>query len=234
MMIIEQSNSPKVELKDSTEISLNGPQEKVVPSTKEGGENTNNVSFCSEVIMIETLHHKNYSETEKKNCWNSKEDLAKMRKEYTSTLKWMKENECRQDNSFEQEHCFRGLEFRILDRAIQRKHIRTEAWMAVFQEQAAQIHQGVRNDDVIAARYFLISRPCAFEAYNIGLADEIEAFRDDDALKCRTSQEYEGLKTQITQPRIQPRNKRKRMRHALSRVFRHQNECIAGGHDECQ
>jgi len=233
-MIIGQPNSPKVESKDSAEISVNGLQEKAVQSTKQRAENANKVSFCPEVIMTETLHHKNYSETERANCWNSKEDLAKTRQGYIRTLKWMKENEFRQDNSFDQEHCLRGLEFRILDRATQRKNTKTEAWLVVFQEQAAQRHQGVRNDDVIAARYFLISLPCAFEAYNIGLADEIEAFRDDASLKRMTRQELEVMKTQMAQPKIQARNKRKRMRNALSRVFRHQNECMTWEYEECQ
>lgn len=232
-MIIEKPTPPISKENDSAEMSVDTYQAKGFQTMKQihkGGSRV--VSFFPEVIMTETLHHKNYSDTERTACWYSKEEFAEARREFTRTLKLkkeQKENEFRHD----EEHCFRGLEFRILDRALQRRNTRTEAWMAVFHEQAAQRHQGVRNEDVIAARYFLISRPCAFEAYNTGIQDEIEAFRNDDSLKQMSSKTLEFLKTQTPSPKIQHR--RKRMRNAFSRVFRNQNEYdLMCGHYGCQ
>eukprot|EP00546_Thalassionema_frauenfeldii_P000715 CAMPEP_0178938772 /NCGR_PEP_ID=MMETSP0786-20121207/26515_1 /TAXON_ID=186022 /ORGANISM="Thalassionema frauenfeldii, Strain CCMP 1798" /LENGTH=239 /DNA_ID=CAMNT_0020617525 /DNA_START=6 /DNA_END=726 /DNA_ORIENTATION=+ len=203
-MIIEKPSSPTSKVSDSAEMSVDESQAKVFQTMTQIHERRRRkvVSFFPEVIMTETLHHKNYSDTERAACWYSKEDFAEARREYTRTLKLkkeQKENEFRQD----EENCFRGLEFRILDRAIQRRNTRTDAWMAVFHEQAAQRHKGVRNEDVIAARYFLISRACAFEAYNTGIQDEIEAFRNDDSLKQMSSKTLELLETQPPSPKIQ-------------------------------
>lgn len=234
-MIIGRPTSPLTSIEsDSAEMSVDESQAKVFQTMKQTPERRRKaVSFFPEVIMTETLHHKNYSDTERAACWYSKKEFAEARREYTRTLiklkKEQKENEFRQD----EEHCFRGLEFRILDRAIQRRNTRTEAWMAVFDEQAAQRHQGVRNEDVIAARYFLISRACAFEAYNTGIQDEIEAFRNDDLLKQMSSKTLALFKTQPPSPKIQHR--RKRMRNAFSCVFKNQNEYnIMCGNYGCQ
>mmetsp|Transcript_14504 Transcript_14504/g.21382 ORF Transcript_14504/g.21382 Transcript_14504/m.21382 type:complete len:227 (+) Transcript_14504:55-735(+) len=180
--------------KDSAEICVSEMQNKVVSNKK-----FNKVSFCSEVIMTETLHHKNYSKEEKLSCWYNTYDFSAMRKEYQEILRLAISGEIHQrdENETGREYCLRGLEHRLVERSEERKSMRLHGRMLVFNEQAVQMQQGTRDAEAIAEEYTLLSEQCAFEAYNIGLMDEVDAFNDESsARKARISIDPEKKRAQ--------------------------------------
>jgi len=170
MMMPNQNPFPQIEKKDSAEIPRCNSLKKV-----------KRVSFYPMAMVIQTLHHKNYTKGEKIKCWYIKSDFDQMKIDFSPTIELMEAGETEQ-----QEHCFRGLENRIVQRLLERKAMRKEALKAVFQEECFQsFHRknkkgessGISSAEAIAVQYTIFSKYSAFEAYNIGLLDEVEAFR---------------------------------------------------------
>jgi len=78
----KKKTSKPFERKDSAEMSVNnGYTEK-----KEIHNPKKEISFSPEVIMTETLHHKNYTMEEKRRCWYNQEDFVEIKKEYKKTV----------------------------------------------------------------------------------------------------------------------------------------------------
>mmetsp|Transcript_22942 Transcript_22942/g.34803 ORF Transcript_22942/g.34803 Transcript_22942/m.34803 type:complete len:222 (-) Transcript_22942:1985-2650(-) len=177
--------------KDSAEISVDGMQSKAIRKT------IKKVTFFPEVIMTETLHHKNYSKDERQSCWYSKSEYSTIKREFQETLKLVVSGKLdqRDDNDTERGHCLRGLEIRLFERSVERQSMRAQGRMLVFREQKIQEEQGITNDEAIAEEYTLLSKQCAFEAYNTGLMDEVDAFSNGSRIrinmeeKKRTSQQ---------------------------------------------
>jgi len=195
-----------MEEQESPEILVNGmlnnkrmPKEKSDVCCFHNNNNDNDdvptrrkrVSFYPEVIMIETLHHKNYTKEEKLRCWYTKStidsDSMEMKKELQRTVQLMKRIMNSPEYTLEgserhskDQYTFRGLENRI--NPSKRKLIRKEARNAVFQQKQT------RNDDdgdrtvSISERYSHYTKQCAFEASATGLQDEVEAFRIANSL----------------------------------------------------
>eukprot|EP00546_Thalassionema_frauenfeldii_P006977 CAMPEP_0178922582 /NCGR_PEP_ID=MMETSP0786-20121207/16239_1 /TAXON_ID=186022 /ORGANISM="Thalassionema frauenfeldii, Strain CCMP 1798" /LENGTH=159 /DNA_ID=CAMNT_0020596973 /DNA_START=125 /DNA_END=600 /DNA_ORIENTATION=- len=147
--------------------------------------------------MTETLHHKNYSKDERQSCWYSKSEYSTIKREFQETLKLVVSGKLdqRDDNDTERGHCLRGLEIRLFERSVERQSMRAQGRMLVFREQKIQEEQGITNDEAIAEEYTLLSKQCAFEAYNTGLMDEVDAFSNGSRIrinmeeKKRTSQQ---------------------------------------------
>jgi len=187
------------ERQDSADIFAEDSQshQKIIIPTSNNEEKK--VSFSSKIpAIIETMHHTDYTEEEKLRCWYCKADLIQMKREFHVCIK-LKEKKKESSERLEQqeqkyrhnrEHCNNkeqyfgssqvDLENNTSERIVQRRIFRTEAWRAVLQEQGMQMNRGLKNVGAIAARYTLVSKQCAFEAYNTGLTDEVEAFRNDD------------------------------------------------------
>jgi len=193
-MIIKLHNNAirRLEKKYSAEIPVNEYEKRNDVHTtfcnrKDEREN-NRVSFCPEVNMTEILHHKNYTKEEKSRCWYIKYDYVKTKKKLQRIIQLTNTGELEQQEEDNDEHYSRGLENHLFERAFERKVIREEARKAVLQEQELQRRrqfeegQEVIKDaaEAIAARCILFSKQCAFEAYNMGLMDEVEAFRISD------------------------------------------------------
>lgn len=178
--------------KDSAEISVDGIKKKAIRKS------IKKVTFFPEVVMTETLHHKNYSKEERQSYWYSKADYSRIKREFQETLKLVVSGELdqRDDNDAEREHCLRGLEIRLFERSMERKEVRAKGRMLVFIEQKIQEEQGITNDEAIAEEYTLLSKQCAFEAYNTGLMDEVDAF--SNGLGIRINPEEKKRTTQRT------------------------------------
>merc|ERR1712003_458254 len=96
------------------------------------------VSFCPNVSMIQTLHHKNYTRRERKNCWYKKSDFVEWKKDSQPTVNLMKAGESEGEG-----HCFRGLEHRVVTRARERRKIRMDAWRCIFKKQRELRHHAI-------------------------------------------------------------------------------------------
>jgi len=147
------------------------------------------VSFGSKIpTIIETLHYTDYTEEEKLRCWYCRFDLIQMKRDFYIGIKkkpkrkkgsnWIEEQ--KENYNHIQSLETRNLENNTSERIEQRRFLRTKAWRAVLQEQEMQMHYGHANVGAIADRYILVSKQCAFEAYNTGLEYEVEAFRNDN------------------------------------------------------
>jgi len=192
MIFQQRKNSMRgLEGRDSAEIFVNEcDKEKNLHRTihNEKDKKQNKVSFCPEVMMTEVIHHKNYTEGEKMRCWYLKSEQVQMRKEFQQAVQLMEADELEQKEHEDNEYCSRGLENFVVKRALERRKVIKAARREVFREQVIQRNfqevgggkeQGIiRNaEEAIAARYILFSNYCAFKAYNVGLRDEVTAFR---------------------------------------------------------
>mmetsp|Transcript_13385 Transcript_13385/g.15356 ORF Transcript_13385/g.15356 Transcript_13385/m.15356 type:complete len:267 (-) Transcript_13385:356-1156(-) len=193
-MIIDYHNNAikGLERKECAEISVNNNDlKKYLHSTikKQKDKKKGKVSFFPEANVTEVLHHKNYSTEEKVKCWYLKSDFIQIQKEFQETVQLMKAGKLEDDRDRDNnKHCFRGLEYQITERAFERRIIVKASRRQVFREQKIQRQhlkqQGGRVQELlgyaekeIAVRNVIFSRYCTIQAYNMGLADEAEAFR---------------------------------------------------------
>jgi len=193
-MIIPKTNNNVIirgglERKDSAEISVDTYYAK--KSEKKV------VSFYPEVLMIEIMHHKNYNREEKMDCWYHKSEFIEMKKESQQIkIQLMKEKKTGKQELEQLDNnsvCSRGLENRIIvEQALKRKAVIKTMRRAVLEEQEIQRrHQNYHHrqqekrqglieknaEEAIATCCIPFSKYCALEAYDMGLRDEVEAFR---------------------------------------------------------
>lgn len=154
-----------IERKDSAEISVENEGSKKNPKKR--------VSFASNVMEIETLHHADYTTEERFRSWYFKADILQMRQDFNY-----------------------GNKKKEIERISERKRMRKASRKAVMEEQQRIklrekiiIHHDdgccllqrknneiILVEEAIASSYVVFSKYCAFEAYNRGLTVEIEVF----------------------------------------------------------
>jgi len=129
------------------------------------------VSFDTEVYMATIIHHRNYAGEEIERCWYSKAEVFRIRQENEATVNLMRRGKLREDDNdtSKQQHCARGLEHCMPQRAMIRRNHKRRAWWEVFHQQDLQYFQGFRDSEAIARRYILASQYCAFLAHTSGL-----------------------------------------------------------------
>jgi len=117
------------ERKDSAEFSVNHEDEKKTTEAIQKNKKKK-VSFRSGVSMIKTLHHKDYTPKEKSQCWYLRSNFTQWKQEFQPIIERMIAGEPEEEG-----HCFRGLENRVVERALERRVIRMEARRLIFQKQ---------------------------------------------------------------------------------------------------
>lgn len=162
------------ERSSSAEIEVNDTKEKVIHQALSSRSKScqRKVTFSENIIIYATLHKSKYTKKEKENTWYSKKDLANIKKENQPTVDLMRS--CEINNDTEQ-HCTRGLEHRVYDRALERKGLRLRAKLAVFEAQAV-VERKPNKADAIAFQYTMACEGCSFQAHKVGLIDELQAF----------------------------------------------------------
>jgi len=98
-----------------------------------------NVSFysgsgCAVSRVIETLHHKDYTSFERRKCWYKRSDFKLWKKQFQPTVELMKKGIISPAEERDG-HCYRGLENRIAERALERRALRNEGKRLVFEKQ---------------------------------------------------------------------------------------------------
>jgi len=139
------------------------------------------VTFSCTVEVTEILHYKEYTREEKKSCWYTLRDIARIKERNVHIAKLFRENKKEEQvslllNDDDEEECSRGLEHRVVPGG-GRKNVRDAARAMVLNEQRNQqkMQESVRNPTMIAERYRTISRSCEIKAYRTGLMDQIQA-----------------------------------------------------------
>ena len=151
---------------ESAEMHIEQAQSKTV-----GQKCTKKVQFYHSVYIRETLHLNNYSEEERHATWYTRNDAIKIRAEMKHTLDLLKLGEFNGDS---EQHCRRGLEYRIGKGASVRQYNKMKGLLAVLEEQENQNFEQRRDDKAIAVAYALATKHCVIEASNMGKMDEVD------------------------------------------------------------
>jgi len=149
------------------------------------------VTFFEQVAIRETIHLNEYTTDERRRSWYNKHELKEIKKRLKRTAVSMQVGKLKVDTDFD---CKRGLEFRVGDKAIQRKRRISHALVAVLSEQEDQKMLGILDPVTISLAYRLISRVSAAKAYDVGLCDELEAYCENYASICATKERKRRLK----------------------------------------
>ena len=123
--------------------------------------------------------------------WYNQYDYLRTRKQERITVALMARGMLSPDDP---DHCFRGLEQRIKPGRRERNKNRFLAALTVILEQDRQYFESVHDEQILAKLYSNVTGQCAYEAYERGLADRLEANRaycdnvpSDSAISCSAS-----------------------------------------------
>ena len=131
------------------------------------------VTFFEKVAIRETIHLNEYTAAERRRSWYNKGELKEINCQLKKTAVSMQVGQLKTDTDFD---CKRGLEFRVGEKAIQRRRRISHALMVVLSEQEDQRMLGMLDPVTISLAYRLISKVSAAKAYDVGLRDELEAY----------------------------------------------------------
>jgi putative component of toxin-antitoxin plasmid stabilization module len=151
---------------ESAEIHIEQAQSKTV-----GQKYRKKVQFYHSVYVQETLHLNNYSEDERHATWNTRKEATRMRAEMNDTLDLLKSGEYNGDS---EQHCSRGLEYRIGKGRAMRHYNKMNGLLAVLEEQENQKYEQRRDHQAIAIAYALATKHCVIEASKLGQEDAVD------------------------------------------------------------
>ena len=117
------------------------------------------------VFYIACLDEMEQSEIE--SYWYSKSEFGLIKLQIQTLAERMARHK-RDDD----EHCYRGLEYKSKIIGKRRKIRKRQAWSAVFEEQKRQQNEGEIDEEVLAEVYKGYSRMCCNEAFRAGVRDE--------------------------------------------------------------
>jgi hypothetical protein len=130
------------------------------------------LSFKPTVSVRPIPHIDDISEKIIHDVWFSKRDFEEMKKSFSQTLRAMSQYESDLDN---EEHCFRGLEYRTREGELERRRNKWNALNAVLDEQDRQKSLGIGNDKLLCQIYKTESNMCQQQALLLGKKDEMVA-----------------------------------------------------------
>eukprot|EP00543_Licmophora_paradoxa_P004900 CAMPEP_0202458514 /NCGR_PEP_ID=MMETSP1360-20130828/26321_1 /ASSEMBLY_ACC=CAM_ASM_000848 /TAXON_ID=515479 /ORGANISM="Licmophora paradoxa, Strain CCMP2313" /LENGTH=210 /DNA_ID=CAMNT_0049079099 /DNA_START=128 /DNA_END=761 /DNA_ORIENTATION=+ len=154
------------EISESEILTNGGTEKRTKPQHK--------VSFNENVLVRTCLHINDYCEEELKACWYRRSELSKIKAEFAPTLIMWKRN-CGQ---LPHHLCFRGLENRVKECSIQRKHAKVAALLCVLGKQLQRQQQSNQATSIdlhveeVAALYSQKSRRSRKTALALAAKDE--------------------------------------------------------------
>lgn len=140
-----------------------------------------NVSFYPKVSIQFCRSHKDYSLTEKRQCWLSFDELKMMKR--SSRMLAMEFSDANHNSTNGNKipmsengvDCFRGLEGRTALGSAKRKKVKQNSRRAVIREQNSQKNSGIVDEILLADTYYEYTEFSQVEAHMIALRDEAEA-----------------------------------------------------------
>lgn len=130
------------------------------------------VTFRPHVNVRPIRHINNMSEEVVEKVWFSRVNFEEMKKEYAQTVKMIAYDIYKGDD---EQHCARGLEYRLRPGALIRRANKLNGLEAVLNEQANQNRLGIINDERIAKAFRRENIRCRLSALQMGVRDEVEA-----------------------------------------------------------
>ncbi len=125
------------------------------------------------VTEIQEVPHVNDLESEDvAEIWYCKRDYEVIKATYMTTVRMMASGSTSLLFENEEDHCFRGLEYRTREGARRRQGNKITAITAVLDEQDRQIYEGIWDPEALAEVYRRTSAHCTDAAFLLGLRDE--------------------------------------------------------------
>lgn len=125
-------------------------KEDEAPPEMKQSTTTRRITF-SEQVTVRTIKHVNdYSEEEIADTWYKKAEYRMMRSDVISTVRKIVQDEYRGDTD---DHCIRGLEFRVPSGAKQRRLDKLKTLTAVLDEQDRQFEGSYYDLEALASVY---------------------------------------------------------------------------------
>mmetsp|Transcript_30720 Transcript_30720/g.51080 ORF Transcript_30720/g.51080 Transcript_30720/m.51080 type:complete len:168 (-) Transcript_30720:868-1371(-) len=132
-----------------------------------------NVRFANHATMRRTTPLSSYTDQEIEACWYSQEEYSRIIK---SCLRLVERMESDLKTS-EKKYCVRGLEQHTSAGMVARQESRSDAKLAVLEEQERQREMNTINEDVIAQAYKSITSSRQILAQKTGLRDHLHAVK---------------------------------------------------------
>lgn len=127
------------------------------------------VTFKPSVNVRPILHVNDYTEDEIKSVWFCRSDFDAMKKGFARTVKLISHNVYRGDDD---DHCARGLEYRVRAGALKRRENKLNGLEAVLEEQESQAQLGINDDESISRAFVRENLHCRLAALQVGIRDE--------------------------------------------------------------
>jgi hypothetical protein len=166
---VNQQNFKNLQAEAFTTVSKESfaaPRSKLVKTERR------RVSFKPSVSVRPIVHVNDISESEIKATWYCRYDFANMKKAFALTTKMISHGVY---PGGDDEHCARGLEYRIRSGALARRENKTNGLKAVFDERDRQIQCGVVDDELIRQAFTRENIQCRLSALQMGIRDQDEA-----------------------------------------------------------
>lgn len=130
------------------------------------------VTFAPVTEIQEVPHVNDLDPEEISEIWYCKRDYEMIKSTYMQTVRMMANGSTSQLFENEDDHCFRGLEYRTREGARRRQSNKITAITAVLDEQDRQIYEGIWDPEALADTYRRTSAHCTDAAFLLGLRDE--------------------------------------------------------------
>ena len=134
------------------------------------------VTFFPKVAVHAGLHLGDYSREEKNSCYYNESDYRAFKEETSYTASLVERN-VTLDEEF---YCGRGVEYRTIDGANQRRKNKYIALLSVLQEQEIQYEEGIIDEQRIATAYQGASYSSKMSAYLLGMTDSKMAKEEEN------------------------------------------------------
>jgi hypothetical protein len=142
-----------------------------VPPAKK--EERRRVTFNTRVSVRPMIHVNDISDEVIRDVWFCSDDFTNMKKGFARTVKLISFGVYQGDDD---EHCARGLEYRIRAGALARRENKLSGLEAVLDEQDRQeVSCGVVNDELIRRAFLNVNFQCRLSALERGIKDQDEA-----------------------------------------------------------
>ena len=130
------------------------------------------VSFKPSVSVRPIRHVNDIPEEELKEAWYNRREFDAMKKAFARTVKMISHGVYPGDD---ENHCARGLEYRVRVGALARRENKSNGLEAVLDEQDRQMHHGVVDDELIREAFVRENIQCRLSALQSGIRDQEEA-----------------------------------------------------------
>ena len=128
------------------------------------------VSFADDDVVHDHIHIADYTYEERRLAWYSPDDIKTIKAHVLAEATMM----ARGHPETQDVVCYRGLEYKTKQAALQRRHTRIDAKAAVLLEQEMQREDEIFDEQAVADAYYEVTQASQEKAHQIGLQDQVQ------------------------------------------------------------